>query len=118
MLANPAGTSKSPLGTACFYAATYLCFVAACLLTYQATGWLRTGHWDRHKMSLIFLWTGWQRAPSLGWTGAQDLIDRSWQAMADCPITVAFSIAAVILGLIGFVLNTGLRRDPALRSAH
>jgi len=118
MTASPTWSTKSPLSIGCFYVAGYLCFGAACVLIYQWILWLRSGTWTPHDMGQILLWAGWQHPPVSGWIGADDVIARVWQTIGECPISLAFSIAAVAIALLGFVQNSIAFRGTRLRDAH
>ncbi len=119
MTTTMTSSQKSSLTTGCFYVAAYLGFGAACTLTYQWALWLRSGSWFVYDMSAILSWLGWQRAPSLGLPMVQPLIERGWEALNNCPISLGLAFAAVAVSLLGLAWSAvATARDGALRNAH
>lgn len=117
MTTSSLGSMKSLLSVTCFYVASYLGFTAACVTTYEAVLWLRTGFWSPHLMRLLLAWSGWYRPPTLGMAAIQPFIDRAWETIGDCSISTAFAIAAIAIAGLGLARNIVVPRGRYLRDA-
>jgi hypothetical protein len=115
MTTSSNGSTKSLLSATCFYVASYLGFTAACITTYEAVLWYRTGFWSPHLMRLLLAWSGWYHPPALGMAGIQPFIDRAWETIGDCSISTAFAIAAIAIAGFGLARNAVVPRDGYLR---
>ena len=109
---------QSILSTGCFYAAGYFCLGALLVLGYQTLFWYRQGVWLSYRMWVLLDWVGVQHSPSAPVMRAQPLFDQIWQSFGNCPITIALSLATVVVAALGFVRETTYARATELRDAH
>jgi len=111
-------TTKSVISLGCFYAAGYFCLAATLLLTYQTLVWLKQGAWLPYRMWLVLEWAGWHHSPSVFVGRAQPLVDWIWDALGNCPITIALSAATILVTIFGYVSQSASIRAAELRDAH
>lgn len=109
---------QSILSIGCFYAAGYFCLGALLVLGYQTLFWYRQGAWLSYRMWVLLEWAGVERSPSAPMTRIQPFFDWIWQSFGNCPITIAFSVATVLVAVLGFVRETTYIRAVELRDAH
>jgi hypothetical protein len=109
---------QSILSTGCFYAAGYFCLGALLVLGYQTLFWYRQGAWMSYRMWVLLDWVGVQHSPSAPVTRVQPLFDHIWQSFGNCPITIALSLATVVVAALGFVRESAYARAVELRDAH
>ncbi len=108
---------KSILSTACFCAAGYCCLVALIVLVSQALYWYSEGVWLSYRLWLLLDWAGWQHAPQSPVTRLQPWLNRAWETFSDCPITIAFTIAAIAAAVLGFTRKSAFARAIERRGA-
>jgi len=118
MSKNPTRSTKFLFGSGCLYAAAYLTIAAAGLFFYQAMLWYRTGAWLPHNMWQVLILTGWQHPPSMPWSRAQLVIDRLWDTIGNCPISIALSVVAIVVAVIGMKCSMPEGPVTGLRNAH
>ena len=102
----------------CFYVAFYLSLGTIVLFSYQLLIWLRHGAWMPHQMWLLLKWAGWEQPPSLLGGSGQPVLDRLWDAIGNCPITVVLAPLAVGIAMLGVMHDPGRTQPAAWRNAH
>lgn len=109
---------QSIISTGCFYAAGYLALGATLALSLEVGLWYRQGAWITYRMWTLLDWAGLQHSPTAPISRVQPIIDHVWQAVGNCPITVALSLATAVIAFLGFPRESSYVRSMQLKDAH